>query len=89
MNKQLIIASFAMSVFSGYSQHTYPVTKKVQQVDDYFGTKVEDPYRWLEDDRSEATKAWVIEENTFTANYLATIPFRATIKNQIKEKWNY
>ncbi len=89
MNKQLIIATFTMSVFSGYSQHTYPVTKKVQQVDDYFGTKVEDPYRWLEDDRSEATKAWVIEENAFTANYLSTIPFRETIKNQIKEKWNY
>ena len=54
----------------------YPETKKVDQVDDYFGTKVADPYRWLEDDNAEEVKAWVEAENAVTFGYLDTIPFR-------------
>jgi len=67
----------------------YPETKKVNQTDDYFGTKVSDPYRWLEDDRSEETKEWVKQENTVTNAYLAQIPFRDAIKARLTELWNY
>ena len=67
----------------------YPVTKKVDQVDDYFGVKVADPYRWLEDDNSEETKAWVEAQNKVTFDYLATIPQREMLKNRLTELWNY
>ncbi len=67
----------------------YPATKKVKQTDDYFGTKVEDPYRWLEDDNSAETKKWVEEENKVTYAYLSTIPYRDKIKGRLKELWNY
>ena len=67
----------------------YPKTKKVNQVDDYFGTKVSDPYRWLEDDRSENTAAWVKSENKVTNNYLSKIPFRDQIKERMTEIWDY
>lgn len=68
---------------------SYPVTKKVKQTDDYFGKKIEDPYRWLEDDNSEETKKWVTEENKVTNTYLSSIPFRDKIKGRLKELWNY
>jgi prolyl oligopeptidase len=68
---------------------TYPKSQKVDQVDDYFGTKIKDPYRWLEDDNSPETKAWVIEENKVTSDYLSKIPFRESIKNRITELNNY
>ena len=67
----------------------YPDTKKVDQVDDYFGVKVEDPYRWLENDRSEETEAWVKAQNEVTFNYLAQIPYREKIKNRLQELWNF
>lgn len=67
----------------------YPVTKKVQQTDNYFGTKVDDPYRWLEDDKSKETEEWVNEENAVTQNYLEQIPYRKAIKNKLTEIWNY
>jgi prolyl oligopeptidase len=67
----------------------YPVTKKVDQVDDYFGTKVADPYRWLEDDNAEDVKAWVQAENAVTFGYLDTIPFRPKIKARLTEIFNY
>jgi prolyl oligopeptidase len=67
----------------------YPTTEKGNHTDEYFGTKVADPYRWLEDDRSENTKAWVQKEVAFTKNYLDKIPFRAEISKQLKEIWNY
>jgi prolyl oligopeptidase len=68
---------------------TYPVTKKVDQVDDYFGTKVADPYRWLEDDNAEEVKAWVTAQNAVTFGYLDTIPFRPKIKERLTEIYNY
>ncbi|MCO5260151.1 MAG: prolyl oligopeptidase family serine peptidase [Crocinitomicaceae bacterium] len=73
----------------GFGQNNYPATKKISHTDEYFGTKIEDPYRWLEDDRSVETKDWVKRQNEFTANYLAKIPFREALKNQLREKWNY
>jgi prolyl oligopeptidase len=68
---------------------SYPETKKVDQVDDYFGTKVADPYRWLEDDNAEDTKAWVEAQNKVTFGYLDTIPFRPAIKARLTEIFNY
>ncbi len=67
----------------------YPDTARGEVVDDYFGTKVADPYRWLEDDNSEATAAWVAAENAVTDDYLAQIPFRGAIRERLTELWNY
>jgi len=67
----------------------YLQTKKDNVVDDYFGTPVKDPYRWLEDDQSEETKKWVIEQNKITDKYLSQIPFRNTIKKRLTKLWNY
>jgi len=67
----------------------YPVTKKVDQVDTYFGTKVSDPYRWLENTDSADVKEWVLEQNKVTNNYLSAIPFRSKIKSRLEQIWNY
>lgn len=71
------------------SQIIYPETKKVNQVDDYFGTEVADPYRWLEDDTAEDVKAWVQAQNNITFNYLEQIPYRDNIKNRLMELYDY
>ena len=68
---------------------SYPETRKVDHTDEYFGTKVADPYRWLEDDNSDETKAWVKEENKLTFAYLDSISFRNAIKERITNLWNY
>ncbi len=67
----------------------YPVTKTVNVVDDYFGTKVPDPYRWLEDDNSPETKEWVKAENKVTFDYLKKIPQREKIRKRLTELWDY
>src|SRR5882762_7525209 len=67
----------------------YPVAKKDDQVDDYHGVKVPDPYRWLEDLDSPDTKAWVEAENKLTFGYLSTIPARERIKDRLTKLWNY
>ncbi|WP_282053854.1 prolyl oligopeptidase family serine peptidase [Maribacter luteus] len=67
----------------------YPTTHKTDSVDTYFGTEVKDPYRWLEDDRSPETEAWVKEQNITTFGYLEKIPFRADLKNRLEKLWNY
>lgn len=67
----------------------YPETRKGDVVDEYFGTEVADPYRWLEDDLSEETAGWVSAQNEVTFNYLDKIPFRDDIKNRLTEQWNY
>ncbi|MEO6538118.1 MAG: prolyl oligopeptidase family serine peptidase [Ferruginibacter sp.] len=71
------------------AQLKYPATKKDQQTDNYFGTNVPDPYRWLEDDNSAATKAWVTDQNKVTTAYLETIPFRNKVHQRLEEMWNY
>ncbi len=67
----------------------YPETKKGTQTDNYFGTVVADPYRWLENDTSAETKAWVKNEQAFTEGYLSKIPFREQIRSRYKDLLNY
>jgi len=67
----------------------YPVTKKVTQTDNYFGTQVADPYRWLENDTSAETAEWVNAQNKVTNDYLAKIPFRDQIHKRIAALWNF
>jgi prolyl oligopeptidase len=67
----------------------YPPTQRTEVVDDYFGTKVADPYRWLEDDNSAETKAWVEAQNKVTFGYLAQIPERARIKARLTKLFDY
>ena len=93
----LLLASVFIISENAFSQHSntipeqmpYPKTKKTDVNDAYFGTTVTDPYRWLEDDRAEDTKAWVTEENKVTQNYLSKIPYRNAIKNRLEKLWNY
>lgn len=83
----LVLASCASQKMT--NNLNYPETKKVEHTDEYFGTKVQDPYRWLEDDRAKDTKDWVQREVAFTNDYLAKIPFREEIRAQLKDIWNY
>jgi prolyl oligopeptidase len=85
------ILSFVLLVFPILlsAQLLYPETRKVDTVTDYHGTKVTDPYRWLEDDRSEETKAWVTEQNKVTFGYLDQIPYRAQWLKRLEEISNY
>jgi prolyl oligopeptidase len=71
------------------SHMQYPVTRKDNQTDIYHGTKVADPYRWLEDDNSAETKAWVEAQNKVTFGYLKKIPERAAIKSRLTQLWNF
>lgn len=68
---------------------TYPNTKKVDTVTNYFGTQVKDPYRWLEDDMSQQTAQWVEKQNKTTFDYLDNIPFREALKQRLTKLWNY
>lgn len=75
MKKTCIALSFIM-MQQGYAQIQYPVSRKVDTVDNYHGTAVPDPYRWLEDDNSKETKTWVKSQNNVTQDYLSKIPYR-------------
>src|ERR1700761_4843590 len=67
----------------------YPETRQDNQVDDYHGTRVADPYRWLEDDNAGETLAWVKAQNQLTQSYLSQIPYRAQLKRRLEELYNY
>lgn len=67
----------------------YPDTRKGDVVDEYFGTQVEDPYRWLEDDMSEETADWVARQNEVSFAFLDSIPYRQALVDRITELWNY
>lgn len=67
----------------------YPETRKGDVYDEYFGTRVDDPYRWLEDDLSEETAEWVRAENEVTSAYLSEIPVRVGLRSRLEELWNY
>lgn len=73
----------------GQTQLKYPKTQKGEVIDVYFDTKVADPYRWLEDDRSVETGDWVKAQNEVTYNYLSKIPFRNDLKSRLEQLWNY
>lgn len=80
----------SLGVNEGIAQKiTYPTTKIGEQVDDYHGTKIKDPYRWLEDDRSPETEAWVKQQNEVTFAYLGNIPFRGKILSELEKAYNY
>ena len=97
LKKSIFVIAILISPFFGIAQHTspinksmnYPITTKTDVFDTYFGTKINDPYRWLEDDRSAETKAWVEAENKVTQGYLSGIPFRGDIKKRLETLWNY
>ncbi|MEM6431410.1 MAG: S9 family peptidase, partial [Deinococcota bacterium] len=67
---------------------TYPQTHKVDQVDDYHGTSVADPYRWLEQPDSSETKAWIQAQNDLTFDYLAKLPDRDALRKRLTELWD-
>ena len=67
----------------------YPETAKVKHTDTYFSEEVQDPYRWLEDDRSAETEDWVKRQNAVTQDYLSNIPYRENIKERLSKLWNY
>lgn len=81
----------AWALAAGDQSIEYPKTRKGEQVDDYHGTKVPDPYRWLEDDvrQSAEVKAWVEAQNMLSSAYLNAIPERQTIQKKLTELWNY
>ncbi|MEO8453088.1 MAG: prolyl oligopeptidase family serine peptidase [Gemmatimonadota bacterium] len=68
---------------------TPPVTRKSEHVDDYHGAAVSDPYRWLEDDNSPETAAWVTAQNAVTSAYLGRLPGREAIRARLTQLWNY
>lgn len=96
----LFAAAFACTAATSYAAeanrcardlhaYTYPLTATGTQMDTYHGVKVADPYRWLEDANSEATKAWVTQQNQFTQEYLSKIPQRAAFMQRLQTLWNY
>jgi prolyl oligopeptidase len=92
--KNVLIAIVFMSLFPSCNEQqgsriAYPVTEKKEVTDEYFGTKVTDPYRWLEDDMSENTADWVKRQNSLTFGYLSKIPYREEIKSRLGKMWNY
>ena len=93
--KKLVSSIFIASVILSQSVNAqnktmnYPQTAKKEVVDTYFNNKIADPYRWLEDDRSAETAAWVTAQNNVTFAYLDQIPYRDQLKKQLTEKWNY
>lgn len=83
------MAAFCSTAIHAQKELKYPKTLKQEVQDTYFNTTIADPYRWLEDDRSEETAKWVETQNKITFDYLNQIPYREKLKNQLKEKWNY
>ncbi|WP_261886638.1 prolyl oligopeptidase family serine peptidase [Vibrio pomeroyi] len=70
-------------------EYQYPITNKQIVSDDYFGQIIEDPYRWLEDDRSDQTAEWVASQNEVTFDYLAQIPYRAELRERLAKAQDY
>lgn len=92
--KNLIVITTAMAFLisckgSQNEKPEYPVTKKIDVIDNYFGVEVPDPYRWLEDDMSEETEEWVKAQNEVTFAYLDKVPFRDDIRSRLEKMWNY
>lgn len=82
----LLFTSLCLNTFS---QMIYPETKALKQVDDYHDVKVDDPYRWLEDDNSKETKTWVESQNKVTNQFLAQISYKDKVKERLTALWNF
>ena len=90
MKKSIIISVIILTtIMNAQTKLNYPKTKKGTQVDTYFGTTIQDPYRWLENDKSPETEAWVKSENEVTYDYLSKIPYRDALKARMTQLWNY
>ena len=91
MKKQFILTALLLTSIQWTNSQSlsYPATRKTDQTDEYFGTKVADPYRWLEDDKSTETAEWVKAQNKVTFDYLEKIPFRPKLKERLTQLWNY
>ena len=85
----LALTSYPLAAQDGPGVLSYPKPKTVEQVDDYHGVKVADPYRWLEDTDSADTHAWVEAENKVTFGYLEQIPYRKAIRDRMMTLWNF
>ncbi len=84
-----IVAILLLAISCTQNGAKYPKTKKVDVVDNYFGVKVHDPYRWLEADTTAEVAEWIKEENSVTNEYLSKIAFRGSVKERLTELWNY
>jgi prolyl oligopeptidase len=99
MTKKIVVSVFTLALLSACKtepkveqsqmKFTYPETVKGNVVDTYFDTPVNDPYRWLEDDRSSETEAWVTEQNKVTYAHLDDIPYRKALNDRLSKLWNY
>ena len=97
MKKNMMMRSMGLCLTSllivlwscGQQRPDYPVAKKVDVVDDYHGTKVPDPYRWLEDADAPDTRAWVEAENKITFGFVRSAPYYEEVKQSLTELWNY
>lgn len=97
MKKLIILTLFTAAMITGCKETSnkrninmnYPKTEKIPVIDTYFETDVIDNYRWLEDDKSKATEAWVKAENKVTFDYLSKIPYRSKLKERLSKLWNY
>ena len=96
--KKLALCLLTLSIFMSCKEEkkereaiilNYPTTNTGDVIDNHFGTEVKDPYRWLEDDRSEETMGWVKNQNKTTYGYLDNIPFRNELKDRLTKLWNY
>ncbi len=85
----IFLSLLFLSCNEGHKKNSYPETKKLPVTDKYFNESVTDDYRWLEDDNSDNTKKWVINQNNTTFKYLDEIPFRNELKNRLKQLWDY
>jgi prolyl oligopeptidase len=83
------VFALAVNLSAQSATMTYPATRTVDQVDDYHGVRIADPYRWLEDDMSAETAAWVEAQNRVTFEYLDRIPFRAELKARLQRLYDY
>ncbi|MFD2573739.1 prolyl oligopeptidase family protein [Spirosoma soli] len=85
----LLMLSSSVALGQASNPLTYPKARKTDQVDNYHGTQVADPYRWLEDDRSAETAEWVKAENKVTFDYLSQIPYRKQFQDRLEQIYNY
>jgi prolyl oligopeptidase len=85
----LLVALMSVTLTAQHGPYQYPPAKTLNQVDDFFGTKIADPYRWLEDADAPDTRAWIDAQNELTFRYLNQIPERQRISKRLWALWDY